>query len=101
MKIEEAISIEVAGLKLDRIRRRVIFASGAHIDLSNREFSLLDELMMRNGATVSRAELMHAFGLAQTSNVVDVYVSYLRTKLGGHWIQTVRGEGYRFAVQPS
>lgn len=98
MIAEDVVYITADGLTLDRIRRRVLFASGAHIDLTTREFLLLDQLMMRKGSTISRAELMQAFGLAETSNVVDVYVNYLRNKLGEHWIETVRGEGYRFCA---
>lgn len=86
-------------IALDRVTRRVIFPSGASIDLTNREFFMLDYLMEHADRPVSRLELLRVFGMAQaTSNAVDVYISYLRTKLGEHWIGTVRGKGYRFQV---
>jgi two-component system OmpR family response regulator len=71
---------------------------GDLLDLSPKEFSLLEYLMTRKGEAVSRSEILdHVwdFGYDGTSNVVDVYVGYLRSKLGADRIETIRGVGYR------
>lgn len=68
------------------------------LDLSPKEFSLLEYLMTRKGEAVSRSEILdHVwdFGYDGTSNVVDVYIGYLRSKLGADRIETIRGVGYR------
>ncbi len=72
------------------------------IDLSPREFSLLECLLRHPGQTLTRDQLLDQawpFSVAVTPNAVDAYVHYLRTKLGdvGHRIETVRGVGYRLA----
>jgi two-component system, OmpR family, response regulator len=73
---------------------------GRTVDLSPREFSLLECLLRHVGQTLSRDQLLDQawpFNVAVTPNAVDAYVHYLRTKLGpaGAWIETVRGVGYR------
>ncbi len=70
------------------------------IALSRREFSLLEYLMMNRGRCISRATLLErvwSSGEAGNTNVVDVYINYLRRKLGpsASLIETVRGQGYR------
>ncbi len=70
------------------------------VDLSPREFSLLESLLRHPGQALSRDQLLDQawpFGVAVTPNAVDAYVHYLRTKLGseGDRIETVRGVGYR------
>ncbi|TML60484.1 MAG: winged helix-turn-helix transcriptional regulator, partial [Actinobacteria bacterium] len=70
----------------------------AEIELSTKEFALLETLMRRPGEVLSRLELIeHAWDFAYEtrSNVVDVYVRRLRRKLGDGTIETVRGAGYR------
>lgn len=73
---------------------------GELLELSPKEFSLLEYLMTRAGDAVSRSEILdHVwdFGYDGTSNVVDVYIGYLRSKLGNDRIETIRGVGYRLA----
>jgi DNA-binding response OmpR family regulator len=86
---------------LDETARRVT-VDGATVDLSPREFSLLECLLRHVGQTLSRDQLLDQawpFGVAVTPNAVDAYVHYLRDKLGsaGRYIQTIRGVGYRLA----
>jgi DNA-binding response OmpR family regulator len=86
---------------LDEAARRVT-VDGATIDLSPREFSLLECLLRHVGQTLSRDQLLDQawpFGVAVTPNAVDAYIHYLRDKLGsaGRHIQTIRGVGYRLA----
>lgn len=73
-------------------------------ELSNREYALLERLMLRPAETHSREELLRAvwgIDFDPQSNVVDVYVRYLRLKIGTHRIETVRGDGYRLAAPSS
>jgi len=90
----------VAGpIMLDEAARTVT-VEGQTVDLSPREFSLLECLLRHVGQTLSRDQLLDQawpFNVAVTPNAVDAYVHYLRTKLGpaGSWIETVRGVGYR------
>jgi DNA-binding response OmpR family regulator len=91
--------IEVGAIILDEAARRVT-VHGRNVDLSPREFSLLEALMRHPGQTLNRDQLLdHAwpFSVAVTPNAVDAYVHYLRTKLGdaGSQVETVRGVGYR------
>src|SRR5207344_1527324 len=92
----------VAGpIVLDETSRRVTL-HGKSIDLSPREFSLLECLLRHPGQTLSRDQLLDQawpFSVAVTPNAVDAYVHYLRDKLGsaGKLIETVRGVGYRLA----
>jgi DNA-binding response OmpR family regulator len=72
------------------------------IALSRREFGLLEYLMLNRGRCVSRGTLLErvwSSSEAGNTNVVDVYINYLRRKLGssGALIETVRGQGYRIA----
>ncbi|HEY2887119.1 MAG TPA: response regulator transcription factor [Candidatus Limnocylindrales bacterium] len=93
--------IEVGPIKLDE-RRRQVTVEGKAVELSPREFSLLECLLRHPGQSLSRDQLLDQawpFSVAVTPNAVDAYVHYLRTKLGsaGRWIETVRGVGYRMA----
>jgi DNA-binding response OmpR family regulator len=86
-------------IALDERSRRVT-VDGRMVDLSPREFSLLESLLRHPGQALSRDQLLDQawpFGVAVTPNAVDAYVHYLRTKLGseGDRIETVRGVGYR------
>ncbi len=91
--------LEIGAIMLDEAARRVT-VNGRNVDLSPREFSLLEALMRHPNQTLTRDQLLdHAwpFSVAVTPNAVDAYVHYLRTKLGdaGSQVETVRGVGYR------
>ena len=89
--------VEHNGLVLD-LRTRRVSADGHWVDLSAREFSLAETFMRHPGQVLSREQLLaRVWGLDfdPGSNVVDVYVSYLRSKLGKDRLETVRGVGYR------
>jgi DNA-binding response OmpR family regulator len=89
--------LAVGDITLDLRQRRVQKASQI-VDLSTREFALLELLMRRNNETIPRSELLNqvwGYDYDRASNVVDVYVGYLRKKLGPRLIETVRGVGYR------
>lgn len=86
-------------ITLDETSRTVTVHDRA-VDLSPREFSLLESLLRHPGQALTRDQLLDQawpFGVAVTPNAVDAYVHYLRTKLGaeGDRIETVRGVGYR------
>ena len=88
-------------IALDERSRRVT-VEGRPVDLSPREFSLLECFLRHPGQSLTRDQLLDQawpFSVAVTPNAVDAYVHYLRTKLGsaGRWIETVRGVGYRLA----
>ena len=90
--------LESGGVRLD-VRTRRALVGEKHIDLSAREFSLAEMFMVNAGQVLSREQLLdHVWGLDfdPGSNVVDVYVGYLRKKFGATAIATVRGMGYRF-----
>jgi len=85
-------------VRLDLRTRRATVA-GRQIDLSAREFALAEMFLTNAGQVLSREQLLdHVWGLDfdPGSNVVDVYVGYLRKKFGSNTIATVRGMGYRF-----
>ena len=91
--------LECGGLGLDPVRREVRL-HGAPVDLSAREFSLLEALMQRPGAVLSRAQLedrLYGWGEELESNAISVYMHQLRKKLGADVIVTERGLGYRLA----
>ncbi|WP_026460821.1 response regulator transcription factor [Schaalia suimastitidis] len=86
-----------AGMVLN-LRTRQIHVDGRVIDLSAREFALAEALMRHPGQILSREQLLSSvwgFDFDTGSNVVDVYISYLRSKLGKDHVETVRGMGYR------
>ena len=90
-------SIQVRGLELDLLTRR-ISVEGTLQDLSAREFALAEEFMRHPNQVLSREQLLsRVWGLDfdPGSNVVEVYVRYLRAKIGADRIETVRGMGYR------
>jgi len=91
-------AIEAGGVRLD-LRTRRAAVGGRETDLSSREFMLAEIFMLNAGQVLSREQLLdHVWGLDfdPGSNVVDVYVGYLRKKFGAAAITTVRGMGYRF-----
>jgi two-component system OmpR family response regulator len=94
---ERPTTIEVGDLRLDPAAHRA-WRSGVELDLSAKEFVLL-ELFMRNpGVVLSRGQLLDGawdMSFERRSNIIDVYVRYLRGKIGRDSIDTVRGRGYR------
>ncbi|GAA1768503.1 response regulator transcription factor [Agromyces humatus] len=96
---ESATRLEHGGLVLDLHTRRVT-VDGTHVDLSAREFALAAEFFRHPGQVLSREQLLSrvwGYDFDPGSNVVDVYVRYLRGKLGRGRIETVRGMGYRLS----
>jgi DNA-binding response OmpR family regulator len=96
--------LEIGDLTLDPASRRVRRAD-REIDLSAREYSLLDHLMRNAGRTLTRsmiAERVWGYDFDSGTNVVDVYINYLRNKIDrGHsrkLIHTIRGVGYRMSA---
>jgi DNA-binding response OmpR family regulator len=95
----EPTVLEAGGITLD-VRTRKAMISGTLIDLTAREFTMLETFMGHAGQVLSREQLLaHVWGYDYDpgSNVVEVYVSYLRRKLGEDAIETVRGMGYRLS----
>ena len=91
-------ALTVGPVQLD-LRSRVAKRDGRAVELSAREFQLLELFMVNAGQVLSREQLLsHVWGYDYDpgSNVVDVYVGYLRRKVGADTIATVRGMGYRF-----
>lgn len=86
------------GVSLDMLTRRAT-VDGRDIDLSAREFALAEQFLRHAGEVLSRETLLSRvweLDFDPGSNVVDVYVRYLRGKVGASRIVTVRGEGYRW-----
>jgi DNA-binding response OmpR family regulator len=99
-KREARLELRAGDLELDRLEHTARRA-GQTMELTNKEFALLEHLMLNRGQCVSRVELLESvwnLEPAQTTNIVDVYVNYLRRKLKdpppGHLLRTVRGQGY-------
>ena len=93
----EPTLLEVGGISLD-LRTRRVLAGGSSVDLTAREFTMLETFMRHAGQVLSREQLLaHVWGYDYDpgSNVVEVYVRYLRQKVGEEAIETVRGMGYR------
>src|SRR6266478_5216093 len=96
-------------VEMNRMERKVM-RNGRLVELTAKEFSLLEFLLMRRGRCCSRSELLREVWQMSPdagTNVVDVYVNYLRKKLGAASvdgdegcpvIETVRGEGYRMGI---
>jgi DNA-binding response OmpR family regulator len=92
----------VGDLKLDTAARRVFLAED-EIALTTKEFSVLEQLVMRAGEVVSKSDILeHVWDFAYDGdpNIVEVYISTLRRKLGPALIKTVRGAGYRLEARP-
>jgi two-component system, OmpR family, copper resistance phosphate regulon response regulator CusR len=96
----EPTVLEHGCVRLDLRARRAVTAAGT-VDLSAREFSLLETFMRHPDQVLSRWQLLsHVWGydFDPGTNLVSVYVAALRRKLGDGTIQTVRGGGYRFCA---
>jgi DNA-binding response OmpR family regulator len=98
----QASRIEMGDLKMD-LRSHRVWRGEKSVDLSSREFALLEYLVRHSEQVLSRQQMLSAvwdYAFDPGSNVVDVYVSYLRNKLDRpgepSLISTVRGAGYRF-----
>ncbi|MGH3677428.1 MAG: response regulator transcription factor [Mycobacterium sp.] len=102
---ERAVELTVlsyGGLQLD-LRTRRARVGGDTVDLSAREFALVEAFLRHPGQVLSREQLLsHVWGydFDPGSNVVDVYVRYLRRKLGAERFVTLRGMGYRLEEVP-
>ena len=102
LRVERGVAqptvMQAGSVVLDPRTRRVAVA-GRTVDLSAREFTMLQTFMEHPGQVLSREQLLsHVWGYDYDpgSNVVDVYVGYLRRKIGAARFETVRGAGYRF-----
>jgi DNA-binding response OmpR family regulator len=96
----EPTMLQVGDLVLD-VRTRRASVGSRPVELTAREYSLLEMFLRHPDQVLSREQLLsHVWGydFDPGSNVVDVYVRYLRRKLGDQVIETVRGMGYRLAV---
>jgi len=90
-------AIQIGAVQID-LGRHSVTKGDREVALTSREWAVLDSLMRRRGAIVSRSALedgLYAFGAEVESNAVEVFVSRIRKKLGRDFITTVRGLGYR------
>jgi DNA-binding response OmpR family regulator len=93
----EPTVLEAGGVTLD-VRTRKAMVGGDAVDLTAREFTMLETFMTHAGQVLSREQLLAqvwGYDYDPGSNVVEVYIRYLRRKLGDDLIETVRGMGYR------
>jgi DNA-binding response OmpR family regulator len=94
---DSALELTGGGVRLDVLTRRAE-VDGDEVELTAKEFTLLETFLRHPGQVLSREQLLsHVWGydFDPGSNVVDVYVGYLRRKLGSERFETVRGMGYR------
>jgi two-component system OmpR family response regulator len=103
---ERPVSVEVGDLRLDPAAHRV-WRGTTELDLSAKEFALLELLMRRPGNVLTRGQLLEGawdMSYERRSNIVDVYIGHLREKIdrpfGSDTIETVRGVGYRLKEKP-
>ncbi|MBY5163062.1 response regulator transcription factor [Salsipaludibacter albus] len=98
----EADVLEAGDLRLD-VRTRIVHLDGRPRELSAREYALLELFLRHPGQVLSRPQILSqvwGYDHDPGSNVVDVYVGYLRRKVGDERIETVRGMGYRLVEHP-
>lgn len=96
-KTKEEMVLTISHVSLD-LRTRQVRVKGQRVELSAREFTIAETLLRHPGQVMSREQLLsHVWGYDYDpgSNIVDVYIGYLRKKLGSDLIETVRGMGYR------
>ncbi|WP_046494501.1 response regulator transcription factor [Streptomyces odonnellii] len=89
--------LRVGGLSIDTAARRV-FRDGTEVALTAKEFAVLEQLAVRSGEVVGKPQILeHVWDFAYDGdpNIIEVYISALRRKIGATAIQTVRGAGYR------
>jgi len=88
--------VELSGMEINQATRQIT-VNGQTLVLSAREWAVLDRLIERPGAIVSKSQIydtLYAFGSEIESNTVEVYISRLRKKIGHERVNTVRGVGY-------
>jgi DNA-binding response OmpR family regulator len=93
----EQTALRVGSASLDLYSRRLELHGTSH-DLTAREFALAELFFRHPGQVLSRQQILDriwGYDFEPESNIVEVYVRYLRLKLGAEWITTVRGMGYR------
>ncbi|WP_309134740.1 response regulator transcription factor [Cellulomonas sp.] len=98
---DEPTVLRAGDLSLDLKTRRA-GVGDREVDLSAREFGLLEAFLRHPGQVLSREQLLSqvwGYDFDPSSNVVDVYVRYLRGKVGAARVETVRGMGYRLATR--
>ncbi len=98
---ERPTELRLGELRLDPASRRV-WRGESEIELSSKGFALLETFMRRPGEALSRERLLESawdIGFESRSNIVDVYVKYLRERIGRGAIETVRGVGYRLRAE--
>lgn len=89
--------LQIGTLDID-LTRHDVSRNGVSINLTAREWALLEAFIQRPGTLLSKAQLedhLYAFGAEIESNTIEVYISRLRKKLGRDQLETVRGMGYR------
>jgi two-component system OmpR family response regulator len=98
---ERPVTVEVGDLRLDPAAHRA-WRGGTELELSAKEFAMLELLMRQPGSVLTRAQLLEGawdMSYERRSNIVDVYIRHLREKIdrpfGSETIETVRGVGYR------
>jgi DNA-binding response OmpR family regulator len=99
----EQTVLHVGDAALDLMARRLT-VGGQVMDLTGREFALAELFFRHPGQVLSRQQILDriwGYDFEPESNIVEVYVRYLRLKLGQEWIETVRGMGYRFEPPPA
>lgn len=98
--LQEEMLLTVGELVMN-LRTHEVTINGNRVELSTREFILLETLMRHRGQVMSRQQLLDrvwGYDYDPGSNIVDVYVGYLRKKLGSSIIETLRGVGYKFKL---
>ncbi|MGH3932124.1 MAG: response regulator transcription factor [Pseudonocardiaceae bacterium] len=99
----EAFVLSVGAVRLD-LRTRRATVDGHEVELTGREFAMLEMFLRHGDQVLSRAQLLaHVWGYHHDpdTNLVGMYISVLRRKLGPSVIETVRGAGYRFSGRPA
>ena len=97
---DAATVLQAGGLRLDLMTRRLSGADGVMVELTDRESALMATLMRSPRTVFSRPQLlMRAFDGVESEATVDLYVHYLRRKLGKNAVRTVHGSGYRFGLE--
>jgi two-component system copper resistance phosphate regulon response regulator CusR len=99
-RLAEPAVLRVGDAVLDRLMRQVVVA-GQAFDLSAREYALAEALFRQPGHVLTREQLLSrvwGYDFDPGSNIVDVYIGYLRRKIGKERIESVRGMGYRLVA---
>jgi DNA-binding response OmpR family regulator len=100
---DAGLELRAGGVRLD-VRTRRAEVAGEEVELTAKEFTLLETFLRHPGQVLSREQLLSyvwGYDFDPGSNVVDVYVGYLRRKLGSERFETVRGMGYRLKPDQS